>query len=512
MRVCLVTSQFEKLGVEYVSAALKAAGHQVVVAYDPRLFVDSFQMRPRLARWMSLERRVVDEAVATRADAYAISATSSDWVWARRMATALKQRTGKPVIIGGLHVSAEPHLSLAQPGVDYVVTGEAEGAVVDLVEALEAGGDPAGIANVGLVRDGATIVTPNRALVVDLDELPAPDKSIYYEVSDHFRHGYTVMAARGCPKRCSYCFNSWYRRTFDGPEPWTRRRSVDGLMEELERAKVEYGVGHFRFVDDDFVHDRDWFMAFADAYERRIGLPYRLFVDADSLDEAVVRRLDESGCFEVEMGVQTIQHDVRTTIFRRGQVDGRIRDAIDAFSRTRVTLVCDNIFGYPGQRPAEMAELLRLYNEHRPDRVQNLWLRYWPGATIVDVAHEQGFLDDDQVRAIREEPSERGAVIGDRDKDAWQSRTSSFLCASLHLPRRVNEWFIEDERFTRFPRMPDFASYAAINLLNARISMYARRFLHRYARYGAYRLLGPARQLVWRGASPLSSKPQLTDS
>jgi anaerobic magnesium-protoporphyrin IX monomethyl ester cyclase len=505
MRVCLVTSQFEKLGVEYVSAALKAAGHEVVIAYDPRLFVDSFQMRSRLSRWLSLERQVVDAAVATRADAYAISVLSPDWRWGRRMATALKQRTGRPVIAGGLHVSAEPAQVLAHPDIDYAVTGEAEGAVVDLVDALDGGRDPLGIGNVGLVRDGAMVLQPNRALVEDLDQLPWPDKSIYYEVSDHFRFGYNIMAARGCPKACSYCFNSWYRQTFRGPQRYVRWRSVEDVIAELERAKADYGIEHVRFLDDDFVCDHEWFFAFADAYQRRIGLPYRLFVDADSLNEEVIRRLDESGCFEVEMGVQTIAHDVRTKLFKRGQVEGQVREAIDLFARTRVTLVCDNIFGYPGQQPEEIGELLRFYNQHRPDRVQNLWLRYWPGATIVDVARRAGHLTDEQVREICEDPSERGCVIGDPVKDAWQERMSSFLYASFYLPQQVNEWWIDEQRFTRFPRLPDFTSYAAVNWANAHINMYGRRFVRRYAKYGLYKALGPARRLLWRGANPLSA-------
>ena len=76
MRICLVTSQFEKLGVEYISAALKQAGHEVCMAYDPRLFIDSFNVNVRLSRLFSLERRVVDQAVDQNADVYAISSLS----------------------------------------------------------------------------------------------------------------------------------------------------------------------------------------------------------------------------------------------------------------------------------------------------------------------------------------------------------------------------------------------------------------------------------------------------
>ena len=508
MRICFVNSQFEKLGVEYVSAMLKRAGHEVALVHDPRLFQDSFKMTPVLARAFSLEKQVIDEAVGTRADLYAFAALGPDWIWTRRMSTALKARTGKPIVLGGLHASAATASVVRHPALDYVVTGEGEDAMVDLVAAIEDGRDAAAIPNVSLMRDGQAILNPNRPLIEDLDRLPFPDKSVYYDVSGHFSHGYNAIAARGCPKSCSYCFNSWYKLQFPNRDQYWRTRSVQNFLEEMEQAKARYRPSHFRFVDDDFVLDKAWFLEFAREYGRRVRVPYRVFLDADSCDPEVVTALDESGCFEAEMGVQTIRHDIRSKVFKRAQVAGQIQAAIDAFAKTRVTLVADNILGYPEQTPEDLGELISFYMDHRPSRVQNLWLRYWPGAPIIGIAQEAGYFTAEQARLLNEEPSERSCVLGDLDKPGWQKRASSFLYATFFLPRWFTAMWLKNQRFVRFPFLPEFTFYVLTNFTNTKISMYGRRFLHRYVKFGLYRVLAPFRRLVdrlfYRGRSPLA--------
>jgi hypothetical protein len=498
------------LGVEYVSAMLKQAGHQVVLVHDPRLFQDSFQMNAPLARMFALDRRTVDEAAATNADVYALSVSSPDWGWARAMTTALKARTGKPIIVGGVHCSASTESVARHPAIDYVVTGEAEDAIVDLIAALESGRDPAALQNVSMVRDGTFIGNPNRPLVVDLDRLPFSDKSIFYDISGHFRHGYNIMASRGCPKACSYCLNSWYRFKFPNEHDWWRVRSVENVIDELEQAKALYKPNHFRFVDDEFAYDRQWFLKFVPEYKKRIGVPYRIFLDADNCDEELVRLLDESGCFEAEVGVQTISRELRSKVFQRSQIPGKVVETIDLFAKTRTTLVMDNILGYPDQTPEDLAELIEFYRDHRPSRVQNLWLRFWPGTPIIEITREKGYFTAEQAKALNEEPANRACVIGDEVKRPWERRASALIYAAFFVPKWFTTFWVTNLRFVRFPALPEWLAYMLTNLGNTQISMYGRRFAHRYMKYSLYRLAGPFRKLVDRvffgGRSPLAGR------
>lgn len=513
MRICFVVSQFEKLGVEYLSACLKAAGHDVRLAYDPRLFSDSFNVNRTLAGWFNLERRVVQEAVDQRADLYALSLASADWAWAKRMTSALKERTRKPVVGGGVHVSAATNQVLLHPSVDFAMTGECEEAMVDLVNALESGRDVSALPNASLRRDGRIIRNPNRPLLEDLDQLPFPDKQIYYDVSGHHNYGYNIMPSRGCAKACSYCYNSWYWNTFPNKHRRVRHRSVENVLEELDRAVSLFRIGFVRFLDDDFCYNRDWFLEFARLYPKHIGLPYRIFVDADSCTEEVVRKLEESGCYEVEMGVQTIEHDTRTKVFNRPQVEGQCRRVIEAFSRTRVTCCVDNIIGYPGQTVQHMQTLLEFYNQVRPDRVQNLWLRYWPGCSIVDIARERGFLKDDECARIAAEPTDLSCVKGGMQfrHEGWVDRAVGLLYLGIHMPRWFNRFWIRNRKFLWFPPIPGFGVYSFFSALMTRYNMYGVRFRRRYAKYLLYKLLLPLRELSERlffgGRSPLVSPP-----
>ena len=72
--------------------------------------------------------------------------------------------------------------------------------------------------------------------VFDLDELPFPDKALFYEKVPYFSSVYTIMASRGCPFSCSYCINNSLRKIYDNPRKYWRKRSIENVIEELRIA------------------------------------------------------------------------------------------------------------------------------------------------------------------------------------------------------------------------------------------------------------------------------------
>ena len=180
MNIVFVSSACETLAIEYLSAALKHAGHSCKLCFDPQLFDDTFLKYPILSRLFDYTEIIMDELRSCQPDLVAFSVVSDNFPWASRLSKRIKQELDVPIVFGGVHPTSVPEYTLQYSSADYVVMGEGEGAIVDLVENIN---DPAVCRTIPNVwaKDGEKIIKNDvRPLVEDLDSLPFPDKEIFY--------------------------------------------------------------------------------------------------------------------------------------------------------------------------------------------------------------------------------------------------------------------------------------------------------------------------------------------
>ncbi|MEN8162919.1 MAG: cobalamin-dependent protein, partial [Acidobacteriota bacterium] len=152
----------EWLGVMYLSAVLKSHGHQC------SMVVESEEGRDAAAG-------ALDEG----ADVFAFSCLATDFRWALQKAATIKQESDSLVMMGGTQVTLNPEEAIRQPQVDVVCRGEGEGALLDLVDAIDRREDFSQILNLWVKRDGTVHRNEMRRLIEDLDALPFPDRGLY---------------------------------------------------------------------------------------------------------------------------------------------------------------------------------------------------------------------------------------------------------------------------------------------------------------------------------------------
>ncbi|MDD5090653.1 MAG: cobalamin-dependent protein, partial [Candidatus Wallbacteria bacterium] len=168
MKVTFVYGGFENLGVEYLSAVLKRAGHSTALVYSPKLFNDTMLEADFLASAFARTGSIVHRILATKPDLLAFSVVTDDFVWAREIAQRVKKKRPElPVIFGGIHPTSVPELVMECPEVDYACVGEGEEAIVELADALEHGSDPSGIQNIWGRKDCQVFSNPVRPLIQD---------------------------------------------------------------------------------------------------------------------------------------------------------------------------------------------------------------------------------------------------------------------------------------------------------------------------------------------------------
>ena len=381
MKIVFVHNGYESLGIEYLSASLKKAGHETSLVIDPCLFDEAgFWRLPPLARLFSFRENVIARTAGLNPGLIAFSVFTDTFPWALGLARELKARTGAKVIFGGIHPSSVPEDVIAEDAVDFVCLGEGDLSFPALADMLEKGGDlPAGIWG---KEGGKTIKGPAPVPPSDLNSLPLPDKDIFPSSAPVFSSGYLVSTSRGCPHACAYCCNSVYKELYrDSGVPCLRRRGIGDVVCELETAR-ESSPGFIHFTDEVFNSDPAWLEKFLPLYARRVGLPFSCFVFPDGRLAGLAAALAEAGCFKVQLGVQRFDEKKRRELLGRRASNADISAAISALKAAGIYVTCDNILDLPDESEEELSALASFYARNTPDHNEVFFLRLYPGTPL----------------------------------------------------------------------------------------------------------------------------------
>jgi len=127
MNITFVYRGFESLGIEYLSAALKKAGHQTSLVFDSSL-CNTFQLFVKnINRIFLNDKETVESILNTLPDLVAFSVVYDDYAWTCNIASKLKQK--KPdilIIFGGINPTCIPEEVIKHQFVDFVCVGAQE--------------------------------------------------------------------------------------------------------------------------------------------------------------------------------------------------------------------------------------------------------------------------------------------------------------------------------------------------------------------------------------------------
>jgi anaerobic magnesium-protoporphyrin IX monomethyl ester cyclase len=369
---------FEQIGLMSLAALLRARGHRtsVVLASDPA--------------------EVVIEVGALEPDLVGVSVPTIRLPWTRRVCAALKAALGRdlPIVLGGPHPTFAPDV-LCEPWVDWLVRGEGEEAFPALCDRLDEGADPRGIPNLSWKDDeGLPQHNPLGPFLPDLDALPWPRRALYYD-SYAFLARNSIkpfIASRGCPYKCTFCFNEAFRDMHPDPSGYLRFRSPDDLCGEILEVRDRHGLERVHFYDDIFNWSRRWLGDFLDVYARRVGLPFRCNVVAQTLDRDLARQMAAAGCYQVSFGVESGSTEIRRRLLKKHVSDEQILRCATALHEAGIEFHTTNIFGSPGERLEDALDTVRLNARLRPQSVIGFVFQPYEGLELTQVGLEQGLI------------------------------------------------------------------------------------------------------------------------
>lgn len=205
------------------------------------------------------------------------------------------------ICLGGPHVNIFPEESIAFEHVDSVVQGEGEAIFTELIKCLDKNIELEKVKGLIFKRNEQIINTGPREVINELDNLPFPERSSldlkrYYNILGLKSIMTTMISSRGCPYNCVFCST---------PKESHRLRSPENIVDEMEEC-VKFGIGQVHFVDDTFNVSPGRVVNICDELKnRKLKVNWSFRGRIDKLNEGLLIRLKDAGCYKIHLGVET---------------------------------------------------------------------------------------------------------------------------------------------------------------------------------------------------------------
>ena len=385
-------------GIASLSAVLKEHGH----------LTSLININEKLGYPLDLSR-IKKEVEDFAPDLIGFSLLTNQYQHALTIARSIKEYCSVPIIAGGVHATMAPVETLRSDCFDFVCRGEGEEALLELMSSLEKGKDTSGIPNIWAKKNGKIIQNRVRPLT-DLDRLPFKDYQMFdFQKMIDAKNGWVgVMASRGCPFRCTYCFNhqmvDLYRKDLNllpAQLNYIRRHPVEEVIHELEYLTNEYNnIEMFIFDDDLFTWDKKYLIDFCRHYKKKFTTPFVVNAHVKIFDEEIAENLKEAGCSMVKFGLESGSERIRRDILNRPMKDDQIADAFRIAHKHHLETSAFVMLGLPHETKEDIMMTIKLLAGIEPSRFRWSIFFPYPGTKAYQISEEGGFIDYDKMESL----------------------------------------------------------------------------------------------------------------
>lgn len=395
-----VYNRYFPFGIVQLATVLREKGYDAKV-YDADYYadpetIDYSQLPSRYPAYLkSLKKddatwlEVVRNIKRWKPDIVGISVYTTFAASAFKLAGLVKSSIrGCKVVIGGPHatVRAEEILKICKD-VDYVVRGEAEDTIVELVEYLgeKRSFEIEKINGVSFRMGGKIVHNRDRSLPKDLDAFPIPDRSLLLNEDKLTSEDMgLIMTSRGCPYRCTYCAST----------KGIRYRSIDNVLEEILMVKEKYGTTQFTFKDDSFTVSRERVADLCNKLiDQRIRIKWECNTRVNLVDEELLLLMKRAGCNFIKVGVESGSDEMLKTMHKMITLD-QVKVAAKLFKKVGIHWTGYFMMGVVGETEEDVWKTVKFLREVKPNLGVIAVYEPFPGTAMFDEGVKKGLLKE----------------------------------------------------------------------------------------------------------------------
>ena len=348
-----VAGRYFPLGLGYIASYLRRYGGHEVMMFEPEAQNLTYAKLAGIIR-------------AAGPDVIGLTCSTPNFTRALELARIGRSHSNATIVLGGVHASAIPEFIAEQYAdlIDYVVVGEGEVTLLELVNALQMGASPNSVTGLVFRRGGGTVTTGRRPFIEDLDSLPVPARDLipqdlFVPNLHNARHRKcaSILTSRGCPFNCSFCAS----RIVSGRK--YRMHSAQYVLAEMELLKKEYGVRQLTITDDTFTVNRERLEKICiGMIERRLDLEWFCFSQVTAVDRDILKLMKRAGCYNIGFGVESADESILKRMGKPIKPE-RAREAVWTANQVGLKTQAFYIFGSPGETREQMERTIRFAHE-----------------------------------------------------------------------------------------------------------------------------------------------------
>lgn len=422
----------------------------------------------------------------------------------KKISLLIKKEFGDiKVVAGGYWAFQAPEVVLEKTGVDYIVHGEGDEIVPELVKCLLSDSDVSSLQGISRKDGDDTVIYdgPN-VIVKQLDSLTYPDYDQFemeYYISNLSRkylldwtymtkeeldakfgsadplRNITLNSARGCIGHCAFCSVSTQRY---------RKFSNEYIIDYIKFLKQKFNINSINFSDSlSFINKKQTEDFCKAVIEEELNIIFHIIArtDVDYTRESI-RLLKQAGCYDLVFGMESANEKICNEIMGK-KIDiekaGKLFDICrEEKLHTRITF----IFNMPGETEEAAWDTIRFIRDHRLERGGVYYANPLPKTRLYDMTKERGFIADDVFYYEFNPGLDKGKSDFKRYIDSFRfNKTPDYLVEGFsHIARSIYSInYYENHK-----------KYLSLRYLKAWLRLWCN--LSKYYLYKlAYRLLGP---------------------
>jgi anaerobic magnesium-protoporphyrin IX monomethyl ester cyclase len=364
-------SEYLPLGIAQLAAVLEK-NNQKVDVLDLGLY--------DIDEWKSHLSKKLDEV---KPDIIGISSLTTLYKNACDVARFVKEKSPNiKILFGGVHSTVQPDKILKEDFVDYVIRGEGEYSLLELVR----GDDLDKIKGLSYKKEGKIFQNPNRELIQDLDSLPFPARHLFDLKKYSWYPELSLISSRGCPFPCYYCFSGTFGKKF-------RFRSAENIVQEIEQIIKNYGVKRFYFYDDLFTLNKERVIDFCNLIiKKNINIKWRCCSRIDTIDKERLDYMKKAGCEKIHYGIESGDPELIKKI--KGITLQQAKNAIKLTRKAGIESRCYFMIGHPWDTKKTIKNTISFSKKIDADLVQFAITTPFPSTELWDIAKDMGVVND----------------------------------------------------------------------------------------------------------------------
>lgn len=395
---------FPPIGLAYIGAVVESMGIKVKI-YDA--LIEGWLNRKEVSQGV-IRIGAPEEAIKMVIEDFAPDIVGVNSLFSKQRENAHRiyalTKAVNPQIFtvaGGAHPTVGPEIVMRDPNVDFVVIGEGEQTIRDLIRQLQGEGDFASLNGIAFRNNGIVKIFPKTSFIEDLDSIPFPawhllDMNKYFGLSiSHGKRRHRLFApivtSRGCPAGCTFCtaHHVWGR-------PF-RKRSAENVIKEMRFLKKEYSIRELMFEDDNVTLDVPRAEKLFDMMvEERLGFAWDTpnGVAAFALNERLISKMKEAGCYKLNIAVESGNPQVLKDIIKKPLDLKKVKPLLDYARKIGLEVGIFLIVGMPGERLEQVWDSFRFAREVGVyDAFVSVATPY-PGSELYRQCREKGYINE----------------------------------------------------------------------------------------------------------------------